>query len=194
MNIKISREIAIEMIKKMEPKEFQTHLLNDTIPDFDRKFLGGPVPIPLERQTNFSFRLLTDEECEEGELNQGYLKRHHLEFISLLSFKQKYYEEFRNIQTEYENKYYECVYDDKKMLLETSMDWIMHMSSQEFEDRIFEDSLPNFDRDPKSNQDEILDNKKEASYYVNLGYLHRNELRYMDADEFRNKYYPHLVY
>jgi hypothetical protein len=180
VNNKITKETPLDSIIRMGPKEFQMQLVNGTLPEFDRKFVNGLYPRPLERDTNFPFRLLTMEELDAEELNQGYLKRHHLEFMSVRSFKRKYYEEFREKPSTYEDKYYDC---SKKEELTCAMDWIMNMSPDEFEDCILEDTLPKFEREPKPFSEVV------TMVHANKGYLHRNELRYTDVDTFRKKYY-----
>jgi hypothetical protein len=88
------REKAMEEIYKMSAKEFQTRLLEGTLPDFPR----AAPPTGIIRDTCHEMRLLTDEDFEKpnraanyAEANKGKLR-----YMSAECFKQNCYEEFQN--------------------------------------------------------------------------------------------------
>ena len=75
----------------MDAYDFQARLKEDLLPDFER---DTENPIPLERTGAGLCRLMTDEELDNEEFNQGYLKRHLLRYMSVEDFKETHYEEF----------------------------------------------------------------------------------------------------
>ena len=85
------REAALEWLQDMDAYDFQARLKEDLLPDFER---DTENPIPLERTGAGLCRLMTDEELDNEEFNQGYLKRHLLRYMSVEDFKETHYEEF----------------------------------------------------------------------------------------------------
>jgi hypothetical protein len=85
------REAALEWIQDMDAYDFQVRLKENILPDFERDTENH---IPLERSCEAPCRLMTDDELNNEEFNQGYLKRHLLRYISLENFKETYYQEF----------------------------------------------------------------------------------------------------
>ena len=86
------REAALECIQDMDAYDFQARLKENILPDFERDTENN---IPLERNGAGFCRLMTDEELNNEEFNQGYLKRHLLRYMSVENFKETYYEEFK---------------------------------------------------------------------------------------------------
>jgi hypothetical protein len=85
------REAALEWIQDMDAYDFQVRLKENILPDFERDTENH---IPLERSCEAPCRLMTDDELNNEEFNQGYLKRHLLRYISVENFKETYYQEF----------------------------------------------------------------------------------------------------
>jgi len=88
---KEKRAAALGWIQSMNSREFQQRLLEGTLPEFERDTENLP---PLERSCYRPCRLMTEDEHDNEEFNQGYLKRHLLRYISVENFKMTYYEEF----------------------------------------------------------------------------------------------------
>ena len=86
------REAALKWIQCFSSCEFQKRLLDGTLPEFERDTENSA---PLERSNQGLCRLMTQDEHDNKEFNQGYLKRHLLRYISVENFKMTYYEEFR---------------------------------------------------------------------------------------------------
>lgn len=86
------REKAMKEIKKMSAKEFQTRLLDGTLPDFPRE----EHPSGLMRDTCHFRRLLTEEDFARSEYIMNYAQAHKdkLRYMSADEFKQLCYEEF----------------------------------------------------------------------------------------------------
>jgi hypothetical protein len=89
------REAALKWIQNMDSFEFQERLLDGQLPEFEREDYYDNPP-PLERTCHASFKLMTDEEHQNEDYNQGFLKRHRLRYESVEYFKNVYYEEFRS--------------------------------------------------------------------------------------------------
>jgi hypothetical protein len=87
------RDAALKWIHCFSSCEFQKRLLDGTLPEFERDTENSA---PLERSNVGLCRLMTDDEHDNKEFNQGYLKRHLLRYISVEDFKMTYYEEFRH--------------------------------------------------------------------------------------------------
>lgn len=85
------REKAMEEILAMSPKEFQTRLLEGTLPDFPRE-----QPQILSRDTCHEKRLLTEKDFEHPELiiNYGEYHRNRLRYMSAKQYKYECYPEF----------------------------------------------------------------------------------------------------
>lgn len=88
---KEKRAAALGWIEFMNSREFQQRLLEGTLPEFERDTENLP---PLEEKFNKPCRLMTEDEHNNKEFNQGYLKRHKLRYDSVENFKMTYYEEF----------------------------------------------------------------------------------------------------
>ena len=86
------RDAALKWIDCFSSCEFQKRLLDGTLPDFE---IDTENPAPLERSCYGPCHLMTEEDHDNKEFNQGYLKRHLLRYISVDDFKMTYYEEFR---------------------------------------------------------------------------------------------------
>jgi len=86
------QEQALLWIQHMDPYDFQVRLKENLLPDFERDTENN---IPLERSCAAPCRLMTDEDLNNEEFNQGYLKRHLLRYMSVENFKETYYEEFK---------------------------------------------------------------------------------------------------
>ena len=86
------RETALLWIQHMDAYDFQVRLKENLLPDFERDTENN---IPLERNGAGFCRLMTDDELNNEEFNQGYLKRHLLRYMSVENFKETYYEEFK---------------------------------------------------------------------------------------------------
>jgi hypothetical protein len=95
------REAALKWIQNMDSFEFQERLLDGQLPEFEREDYYDNPP-PLERTCHASFKLMTDEEHQNEDYNQGFLKRHKLRYDSVEYFKNIYYEEFRNNEEQVE--------------------------------------------------------------------------------------------
>ena len=89
------RELAMKSIMDMGTREFQYKLLNGTLPDFKREKLDRDISRKLERSTCHSYHLMNDKQHDSGIVNQGFLKRHKLRYISVEKFKKEYYFEFQ---------------------------------------------------------------------------------------------------
>lgn len=85
------RAAALGWIQLMNSREFQQRLLDGTLPEFER---DTENLAPLERSCYGPCRLMTEDEHDNEEFNQGYLKRHKLRYDSVENFKMTYYEEF----------------------------------------------------------------------------------------------------
>jgi len=92
-NEKEEREAALEWIQHMNSREFQDRLLNETLPKFQRQEYAENPP-PLERSCYGLCRLMTENDHETEEYNQGYLKRQRPRYDIVEEFKITYYEEF----------------------------------------------------------------------------------------------------
>jgi hypothetical protein len=90
---KEEREAALEWIQHMNSHEFQEKLLDGTLPKFKREEYAENS-LPLERSCYGLCRLMTNDDHETEEYNQGYLKRQRLRYNSVEQFKVSYYEEF----------------------------------------------------------------------------------------------------
>jgi hypothetical protein len=88
---KAEREAALEWIQNMKPDEFQKRILDGTLPEFERDTENS---MPLERTNQGIGHIITDEDDDDGEFNQPYIKRHLLRYISVGDFKMTYYQEF----------------------------------------------------------------------------------------------------
>ena len=86
------REAALEWLQDMDAYDFQARLKENILPDFERDTENH---IPLERSCETPCRLMTDEELNNEEFNQGYVKRHLLRYMSVENFKETYYGEFK---------------------------------------------------------------------------------------------------
>lgn len=87
------RDAALKWIHCFSSCEFQKRLLDGTLPEFERDTENSA---PLERSNGGLCRLMTEDDHDNKEFNQGYLKRHLLRYISVEDFKMTYYEEFRH--------------------------------------------------------------------------------------------------
>ena len=85
------RKAALKWIDYLSSCEFQKRLLDGTLPEFE---IDTENSAPLERFNQGLCRLMTNEDHDNKEFNQGYLKRHLLRYISVEDFKMTYYEEF----------------------------------------------------------------------------------------------------
>jgi len=85
------REKAMKEILEMSPKEFQTRLLDGTLPNFPRE-----TPQILTRDTCHEKRLLTEKEFENPGLiiNYGEYHRNKLRYMSAKQYKYQFYSEF----------------------------------------------------------------------------------------------------
>jgi hypothetical protein len=86
------QEQALLWIQHMDAYDFQVRLKENLLPDFERDTENN---IPLERNGAGFCRLMTDEDLNNEEFNQCYLKRHLLRYMSVENFKETYYEEFK---------------------------------------------------------------------------------------------------
>jgi len=86
------------------------------------------------------------------------------------------------------------------LILEAAMGWIEHMDSKEFQERLLEGTLPEFIRDKPPVAKCPIERMTNHAYLLmteechrvglyNQGYLHRLELRYIDVEHFKLKYY-----
>jgi len=92
---KILRDLVMDEIYKMSAKEFQTRILDGTLPDFPRE----DFPNGYQRDTCHEMRLLTDEEFEISNRVCNYAEAHKdkLRYLSVEKFKIYCYREFQNI-------------------------------------------------------------------------------------------------
>ena len=86
------REKAMREIEKMSAKEFQTRLLDETLPDFPRE----KPPTGLIRDTCHEMRLLTEEDFANPNRASNYAEHHksRLRYMSAETFKYDCYNEF----------------------------------------------------------------------------------------------------
>jgi hypothetical protein len=86
------REKAMREIEKMSAREFQTRLLDGTLPDFSRE----KPPTGLIRDTCHEMRLLTEEEFDNPNRASNYAEHHKskLRYMSAETFKYDCYNEF----------------------------------------------------------------------------------------------------
>ena len=85
------RDQAMKQIYSMSPREFQSRILDGTLPDFPR----GPI-IGIIRDTCHKMRLLKEEEFDLPDRPCNYAEAHKekLRYISTEAFKQTCYMEF----------------------------------------------------------------------------------------------------
>ena len=88
----LQRNKALREINKMSAKEFQTRLLNGTLPDFPRE----KPPTGLYRDTCHTRRLLTEEDFLKPQCISNYAQAHKdkLRYMSADNFKYLCYQEF----------------------------------------------------------------------------------------------------
>jgi hypothetical protein len=87
----LKREKAMREIEKMSPKEFQTRLLDGTLPDFPRE----KPPTGLVRDTCHEMRLLTEEDFANPKRVSNYAEHHKnmLRYMSVECYKYNCYNE-----------------------------------------------------------------------------------------------------
>ena len=91
------REAALEWIKNMDSREFETRLLDGTLPDFEREVEDPLAWRPLERSTcDEIYSLMTEDNHRKCRYSHGYKKRHNLRIYSVEQFKRENYMEFWN--------------------------------------------------------------------------------------------------
>jgi len=93
------REFALDWINVMTNIEFQTRLIERTLPDFVREeyVIDTDLKISkplLVRHTNHPYRFLTDEELYTGFISQGYIHRNRLRYFSIDDFIKEYYNNY----------------------------------------------------------------------------------------------------
>jgi hypothetical protein len=90
------RENAMVKIFLMSPREFQTRLLDGTLPDFPRE----EWPSGLIRDTCHEMRLLTEAEFDDNNRPNNYAEAHKgkLRYMNVEQFKQCCYNEFINME------------------------------------------------------------------------------------------------
>jgi hypothetical protein len=103
-----------------------------------------------------------------------------------------------------QNEYRSAVGEEDQR--ETALAWINAMTNMEFQTRLKQRTLPDFDRevlicktDSKIPKDELvrmtnhpysfLSDEEMRVGLISQGYTHRNELRYLSTDDFITEYY-----
>lgn len=86
--IEQDRNNAMTEIEKMDSYEFQTRVLDGTLPEFIRETVKG-----IQRDTNHRREILTKKQFEIGLTNYGNVHRNKLRYISAEIFKKDCYEE-----------------------------------------------------------------------------------------------------
>jgi hypothetical protein len=82
------RNLAMSTIFEMDAKEFQTRVLDDTLPDFPRVIEGDKDYVTgIMRDTCHPHILLTDEDFEKNIINYAQAHRNKLRFMKTADFK-----------------------------------------------------------------------------------------------------------
>jgi len=190
------RAAAMEWIRHMDTREFQFRILHGLMPTFERAFLDPDRPATLERSTNHPYCIMTEDDHAILMVNQGYLHRDKLEYMSVMKFRANYYEEFyEDYDFEDCDEYNQCKIDyyvnrdDFAKERNFAVAWIMNMGPKEFQVRLNHGLLPEFEREHEngncSNRDipSTLTDKN-----CNQRYMYRYKLRYMTTDDFKRKF------
>jgi len=94
-----------------------------------------------------------------------------------------------------------CESGNVVLQMKTAMEWINQMDSREFQDRLLDGTLPEFDREfiepsipsrierMTNHPYQLMTEDCHRVGYYNQGYLHRDKLRYRDVDTFKKNYY-----
>jgi hypothetical protein len=83
-----ARKVALTIIFKMDAKEFQTRVLDGTLPDFPRAIEGDKdYTAGLVRDTCHPHVLLTNEDFERNIVNYAEAHRYKLRFMEIDDFK-----------------------------------------------------------------------------------------------------------
>jgi hypothetical protein len=86
------RELAMSIIKKMDAKEFQTKVLNDTLPNFPRAIVGDKDYISgIIRDTCHAHIVLTEENLKNNIINYAEAHRYKIRFMETKDFKELCY-------------------------------------------------------------------------------------------------------
>jgi hypothetical protein len=82
------RNVVMSAILEMDAKEFQTRVLDDTLPDFPRAIAGDKDYISgIMRDTCHSHILLTDEDFKKKIINYAEAHRNKIRFMDTADFK-----------------------------------------------------------------------------------------------------------
>lgn len=87
IDCKIQRDEAMKLISNMDAREFQTKLINGTLPDFQRAIPGDQdYPKGILRDTCHSHCLLSDEDFDKKIVNYAEVHRSKIRFTNTKDF------------------------------------------------------------------------------------------------------------